>query len=421
MANQTASYLLVALCLLVLVAKHAEARPPRLVPAVFVFGDSTVDVGNNNFLGGTRKEGKANFPQYGVDFPTSKPTGRFSNGFNTADQLAQLLGFPMSPPAYLSLSRPLKSHQFSKGVNFASGGSGLGEHTGRLIVKTLFNHMTRRSRSSSAGLIDLNFIMCKQAGEVIPMSLQLEYFATVVEHMYKSAGSRRTASFLSKSIFFISTGSNDIFEYSFSRSNDRQFLLGLVASYKYYLKVPRVSRPVKPSDKTETDPASFIPQSLYRLGARKFSIVSIPPLGCTPSQRLRRLQQMGTQGCFDPLNDLSLRSYPMLAAMVEELAHELPGMAYSLGDAFTMVSFVFANPQTKDWNFTELVAACCGEGPFGASGCNQTVPLCGNRNDHLFWDGNHPTQAVSAIAAQTLFVGNGTFVSPINVLQLVQL
>jgi hypothetical protein len=72
-------------------------------------------------------------------------------------------------------------------------------------------------------------------------------------------------------------------------------------------------------------------------------------------------------------------------------------------------------------DFTELVVACCGEGPFGASGCNQTVPLCPNRSDHLFWDGNHPTQAVSAIAAQTLFVGNGTFVNPINVLQLVQL
>lgn len=87
MANQTASYVLLALCLLVLVAKHAEARQRRLVPAIFVFGDSTVDVGNNNFLGATRKAGRANFPQYGVDFPTSKPTGRFSNGFNTADRL----------------------------------------------------------------------------------------------------------------------------------------------------------------------------------------------------------------------------------------------------------------------------------------------------------------------------------------------
>jgi len=369
MANQAASYALVALCLLVLVANHAEAtEQQRAVPAIFVFGDSTVDVGNNNFLA-TRKEGQANFPQYGVDFPTSKPTGRFSNGFNTADQLAQLLGFAMSPPAYLSLTRhKVRSHLFNKGVNFASGGSGLGDNTGRLI-----------------------------AGEVIPMSLQLKYFATVVEHIYQSAGSRRTANFLAKSIFFISTGSNDMFEYSFSPSNDKQFLLGLVASYKHSLK------------------------SLYKLGARKFSIVSIPPLGCAPSQRLRQLEKTGTQGCFDSLNDLSLRSYPMLVTMLQELAHELPDMAYSLGDAFTMVSYIFANPRTNEWNFTELVAACCGEGPFGASGCNQTVPLCGNRNDHLFWDANHPTQAVSAIAAQTLFAGNGKFVNPINVLQLAKL
>lgn len=70
------------------------------------------------------------------------------------------------------------------------------------------------------------------------MTLQVESFARVVEHMYQSSGSRRTASLLSKSIFFISTGSNDMFEYSFNRTNDRKFLLGLVAAYKYYLKVP---------------------------------------------------------------------------------------------------------------------------------------------------------------------------------------
>ncbi|KAI4981048.1 GDSL esterase/lipase At2g04570-like [Hordeum vulgare subsp. vulgare] len=367
MANKTATYVVVALCLLVLVAKHAEARQPRLVPAIFVFGDSTVDVGNNNFLG-TRKAGRANFPQYGVDFPTSKPTGRFSNGFNTADRLAQFLGFRLSPPAYLSLTRRTIRSQMFKGLNFASAGSGLGDSTGRLVV-----------------------------GEVIPMTQQVESFATVVKHMHQISGSKRTASLLSKSIFFISTGSNDMFEYSFSRSNDRKFLLGLVAAYKHYLK------------------------ALYHLGARKFSIVSIPPLGCTPSQRLRRLTQMGTQGCFDPLNDLSLGSYPLLAAMLEELANELPGMAYSLGDAYTMVSFVYANPQTNDWSFTELEVACCGEGPFGASGCNQTVPLCGNRDNFLFWDANHPTQAVSTIAAQTLFVGNHTFVNPINVLQLTKM
>ncbi|TVU27964.1 hypothetical protein EJB05_19469, partial [Eragrostis curvula] len=160
-------------------------------------------------------------------------------------------------------------------------------------------------------------------------------------------------------------------------------------------------------------------QALYNMGARKFSIISIPPLGCIPSQRLRRLNETGTQGCYDHLNELSLRSYPLLAAMMQELAQELPGMSYSLGDAFTMVSFVYANPQTKDWRFTELEEACCGGGPFGAAyPCNETAPVCVRREEYLFWDANHPTEAASAIAAQTLFAGNRTFVSPINVKEL---
>jgi hypothetical protein len=56
----------------------------RLVPAVYVLGDSTLDVGNNNHLPG-KDVPRANKPYYGIDFPGSKPTGRFSNGFNAAD------------------------------------------------------------------------------------------------------------------------------------------------------------------------------------------------------------------------------------------------------------------------------------------------------------------------------------------------
>jgi len=90
--------------------------------------------------------------------------------------------------------------------------------------------------------------------------------------------------------------------------------------------------------------------ALYDMGARKFSVISIPPLGCIPSQRLRRLKQLGTQGCFDPLNDLSLRSYPMLAGMLKQLSYELLDMAYSLANAYAMVSFVFENPRTDAWS-----------------------------------------------------------------------
>jgi hypothetical protein len=59
----------------------------HLVPAVYVFGDSTVDVGNNQYLPGN---GPLQLP-YGVDFPHSRATGRFSNGYNVADSICTSL------------------------------------------------------------------------------------------------------------------------------------------------------------------------------------------------------------------------------------------------------------------------------------------------------------------------------------------
>lgn len=52
-----------------------KAQP--LVPSLFIFGDSVVDVGNNNHI---YTIVKANFPPYGRDFTTHTPTGRFCNG-----------------------------------------------------------------------------------------------------------------------------------------------------------------------------------------------------------------------------------------------------------------------------------------------------------------------------------------------------
>ena len=60
-----------------------------LVPGMYVFGDSLVDVGNNNYL--TFSLAKANFPHYGIDFPSKKPTGRFCNGKNAVDLLGKCI------------------------------------------------------------------------------------------------------------------------------------------------------------------------------------------------------------------------------------------------------------------------------------------------------------------------------------------
>ena len=67
---------------------YSEAQT---VPAMYVFGDSLVDVGNNNHL--SLSLAKANFPHNGIDFPGRKPTGRFCNGRNAADFIGNTINF----------------------------------------------------------------------------------------------------------------------------------------------------------------------------------------------------------------------------------------------------------------------------------------------------------------------------------------
>lgn len=57
----------------------------QLVPALYIFGDSTADVGTNHYLRDSKA--RADFRYNGIDFPQSKPTGRFSNGYNTIDSI----------------------------------------------------------------------------------------------------------------------------------------------------------------------------------------------------------------------------------------------------------------------------------------------------------------------------------------------
>ncbi|CAN1152756.1 GDSL esterase/lipase At1g71250 [Linum perenne] len=99
------------------------------VPAVYIFGDSIFDVGTNDYLAASNVT--ANFPFYGIDSSSSLPIGRFSNGFN----LVKKMGFSRSPPPFLSLvaggnSSKKFNHTITKGVNFASAGSGIFDSTG---------------------------------------------------------------------------------------------------------------------------------------------------------------------------------------------------------------------------------------------------------------------------------------------------
>lgn len=62
--------------------EQVEAR------AFFVFGDSLVDNGNNNYLATTAR---ADSYPYGIDSPAHRASGRFSNGLNMADLISWVL------------------------------------------------------------------------------------------------------------------------------------------------------------------------------------------------------------------------------------------------------------------------------------------------------------------------------------------
>ncbi|KAF3434801.1 hypothetical protein FNV43_RR21887 [Rhamnella rubrinervis] len=341
-------------------------------PAIFVFGDSTADVGTNSFLPGS--EIRANFPHNGVDFPHSRATGRFSNGLIGVDFLAKYFGYKRSPPRYLSLnSTTLKKRSFT-GINFASAGAGVFDIPGQSML-TLMNFGKEKIPFSTSSNNQKNFVTMRE---------QAEQFLTVRDNVLDKMVSAATKKFLSKCLFFISIGSNAILAYYHSRKSipKTEFLDRLGLAYRTHLK------------------------SLLNLGAIKFGIISVAPLGCCPSQRVSN----DSEGCLEDLNEL-------LDSMLWDLSLEHEDMKYSLGNAYEMTINVIGNPSA--FEFKDVKSACCGAGKFNATTiCNKQSNLCLKRDDYLFWDSFHPTHTASKLAAITLFSGPPRFVTPINFSQL---
>ncbi|KHN21100.1 GDSL esterase/lipase [Glycine soja] len=125
---------------------------------MFTFGDSIVDVGNNNHQ---LTIVKANFPPYGRDFENQYRTGRFCNGKLATDFIAEIIGFTSYQPAYLNLK--------TKGKNLLNGAN---------LPQLLLNS--------------------------IPLSKQLEY--------YKECQTK--LSIISDAIYLISAGTSDFSLYA---------------------------------------------------------------------------------------------------------------------------------------------------------------------------------------------------------------
>ncbi|XP_028064272.1 GDSL esterase/lipase 1-like isoform X4 [Camellia sinensis] len=113
------------LCVLIIITSFAsivistttESVKPTKKSALFVFGDSLFDPGNNQYINGS-KPGASSYYPYGQTF-FNHPTGRLSDGRIVPDFIALFAKLPMLTP-YL---QPGGEHDFTAGTNFASAGA----------------------------------------------------------------------------------------------------------------------------------------------------------------------------------------------------------------------------------------------------------------------------------------------------------
>ncbi|KAJ0983078.1 hypothetical protein J5N97_011333 [Dioscorea zingiberensis] len=123
------------MCCILCFCGHAHA----LEPAIYLFGSSVLDMGNNNYI---PTGAKANYYPYGIDFSNGEATGRFTNGKNAMDFIVEMLGVSTPKPS-LSLSDMADmAEEFLKGVNFASGGAGVLDSTYMIGIVKTYQHIS---------------------------------------------------------------------------------------------------------------------------------------------------------------------------------------------------------------------------------------------------------------------------------------
>ncbi|KAB2599298.1 GDSL esterase/lipase [Pyrus ussuriensis x Pyrus communis] len=338
----------------------------KQVPANFVFGDSLVDAGNNNYLVSLSK---ANYLPNAIDF--GKPTGRYTNGRTIIDIIGQKLGFKGFTPPYLSPTTA--GAKILQGVNYASGGGGILNHTGKIF------------------------------GGRLNMDEQLDFFANTRQDIISSIGLPAALELLSKALFSVTMGSNDFIN--------------------NYL-TPVISAPEQKLIPPETFAGILISINrlqltrLYNLGARKILVTNVGPIGCIPYER--DTNPDAGDSCVEKPNQLAQLFNPELKSLLMELNANLEGSKFVYADVYRIVDDITQN--YISYGFVNENSACCHmAGRFGGLiPCGPPSKVCRERSKYIFWDPYHPSAAANLIIARRLLYGNSNDISPINVLQLIQ-
>ncbi|CAL1406215.1 unnamed protein product [Linum trigynum] len=353
---RTAAAATTALIIIILTAADIQistASPNQQLPnftAVIIFGDSTVDTGNNNYL--PDAVFRADHPPYGENFPTGQPTGRFSDGKLLPDFFASILGIKQLVPPFLHPN--LSDSDIRTGVSFASAGTGYDDLTATIA-------------------------------QAISMDEQVELFEKYVVRLRSIMGDDAAKETVQGALVAVSAGAND-FVYNYYDLMTRRLEFDL-SGYQDFL-LSKVQTLVK---------------RIYNMGGRTIVVGGLPPIGCLPIQMTVELQNPLERRCVETQN-LGSQSYnAKLKKLLAKLQSSLAGSRVAYSNVYDPLLEMITHP-TK-YGFVETKQGCCGSGLVEmAALCNAESPSCGKEmaSNYVFWDSVHPTSTAYQILATNL-------------------
>nr|XP_023881937.1 GDSL esterase/lipase 5 [Quercus suber]POE73701.1 gdsl esterase/lipase 5 [Quercus suber] len=318
--------------------------------ALFIFGDSFFDAGNNNYINTTTLD-QANFWPYGETY-FKFPTGRFSDGRLISDFIAEYAKLPLISP-FLQPGY----NQYYHGVNFASAGAGA-------LVETF-------------------------KGAVIDLKTQLKYHKKVQTWLRSKLGKVEAEITLSKAVYLFSVGTNDYMSIFVTNST----VLNSYSKSEYVgIVIGNLTTIVK---------------DIYKRGGRKFGFINLLPFGCAPGIRIIKAENNGS--CLEEASSLVKLHNKALSRLLRKLEKQLKGFKYSLYNFDINLRRRMNHP--SKYGFKEGKGACCGSGQFrgvfscGGKRLGKEFQLCENPNEYVFWDSYHLTQRVYEQLADQMWNG----------------
>ncbi|RWW19639.1 hypothetical protein GW17_00016290, partial [Ensete ventricosum] len=261
------------------------------------------------------------------------------------------------------------------GVNYASGGAGILNGTGKIFVNRL------------------------------GMDVQIDYFNITRRQMDGLLGKAKARRFLwKKAIFSITIGSNDFLN---------NYLLPFFSVGERLIE--------SPDDFVNHLITSLRSQliRLYSLDARKIVVSNVGPVGCIPYQKT--INGIKENECVSLPNLLAVRYNAQLRDLLAELNDNLPGARFVLANVYDLVMELITN--YRSYGFKTASYACCGNGGQyqGIIPCGPLSSMCEDRAGYVFWDPYHPSEAANLFLAKYIVDGDSKYISPMNLRRLLQL